>query len=79
MFAVMLLGEGAVDLDQLQGRNPKPFRFKASQDRAHEAALNGIGLENNQSVLHEGFPAVEEQVSLTEVIASVGGSTRPRS
>ncbi len=56
MFGVMLLGQCAINLDELQRRDPQPLALEPRQDLAHQPALNTIGLENNERFLHAKKP-----------------------
>ena len=52
VLGVVLLAEGAVDLDELQGRDAEPLRLEPREDRADQPALDAIGLEDDQGALH---------------------------
>ena len=56
VLGVVLLAEGAVDLDQLECGDSQPLGLKPLQDLTHQPALDTIGLEDDQGTLHAREP-----------------------
>ena len=52
VLGVVLLGQAAVDADQLERGDPQALGLEACEDRADQPALDTIGLEDDQGALH---------------------------
>ena len=52
VLGVVLLAQGAVDLDELQGGDPQALGLEPLEDLADQPALDAIGLEDDQGALH---------------------------